>query len=226
MIFMAKIVCDASPLISLSETCNLDCMEFLTERGGEFLIPPGVRVEIIKNPMRIRKYQFSALRLRRILDHKILHLMGDRKTQRITNRFMNLANKLFWVKGKPLKIVHQGEAECVAMYIQYECDALLIDEKTTKLLVESPEVLMDRMKGEYEDKLSIRKKNLDALAKMTGDMTVLRSAEILAVAAEKGFFDDYGRGKKEALSAGVYALKEAGCSLSWNEIKQYETIRI
>ena len=223
---MAAIVCDSSSLISLSETCNIEALNFLAGKGTRFLIPPAVRNEIISTPLKIRKYQFSALRLRKVLDQKVLQIQGNRETQAKANRFLAITNSLFSVEGKPLKLVHEGEAECVGLLQQGMADALLMDEKTTRLLLEDPEKLLERMKSEYEEKIRVNQKNLQELEKMARNTTIIRSAEVLAVAAEKGFFKDFGRGEQEALHAGIYALKEAGCSLSSNEIKDYETVKV
>ncbi|MFA6048726.1 MAG: hypothetical protein WC792_02145 [Candidatus Micrarchaeia archaeon] len=220
------IVCDSSPLISFSDTCNIDALRFLKSRGARFVAPPGVRAEIVSNPMHIRKYQFSAVRLKKILDDKVLEIASVPGLAEKTSRVLETANAIFEAKGKPLKVVHLGEAECIALFEAVGAKALLIDEKTTRLLIENPYKLAELMQGEYGSKIGVNEGRLSEFRKMTRNLFVLRSAEALAVAAKRGFFRDYGDSQQEAFHSALYALREAGCSITTGELDEYEKMSV
>ncbi len=220
------IVCDSSPLISFSDTCNIGALRFLKSRGARFVVPPGVRAEIVSNPMHIRKYQFSAVRLKQTLDSGVLELATIPDLAQKTSEVLEAANGIFAANGKTLKIVHEGEAECIALFEGVGAKALLIDEKTTRLLIENPYKLAELMEGEYGSKIAVDDGNLALFRKMTRNLFVLRSSEALAVAAKRGFFKEYGESENEAFHSALYALKESGCSITSGELDEYEKMSV
>ncbi len=220
------VVCDSSSLISFSDTCNIDALRFLHKRGTRFLVPNGVREEIVETPMQIRKYQFSAVRLKKILDDGVLELASFPSLQEKTQEVLSAANTLFNVNGRLLKIVHKGEAECIALFEEVGAKALLIDEKTTRLLIENPAKLAGLMQGEYGENIEINDDSLALFRKMTRNLFVLRSSEALAMAAKRGFFREYGETEQEAFHSALYSLKESGCSITTNELDEYEKISV
>ncbi len=219
-------MCDSSPLISFSDTCNIGVLRFLKSRGGRFFVPPGVQSEIVSAPMRIRKYQFSAVRLKKTLDDGVLELFDSERVQQKTVEAMDAANSLLRVQGKPLKLVHQGEAECIGAYSEVGAHALLIDEKTTRMLIENPFKLVDVMQGEYGSKIEVDEESLAKFRELTKSIFVMRSAEALVVAAKRGFFEDYGADRDEALQAALYSLRESGCSITTGELEEYEKMKL
>ena len=56
--------------------------------------------------------------------------------------------------------------------------------------------------------------------------TVIRSTELIAVAASLGFFADYGAAAKDAARTALGALQLAGCSISTGELKEYASLKI
>ncbi|MFQ5406354.1 MAG: hypothetical protein ACE5DI_04315 [Candidatus Micrarchaeia archaeon] len=222
---MSRLVCDASSLISLSSTCNIEVLKFLKGKNARFLIPPAVHSEIVSRPIQIRKYQFSAVRLRNALTTKSLEVTSVEKLKLKTQEVMNTANNSFFVEERPLRLVHDGEAECVALYDFVNANALLIDEKTTRMMIEDPLRLQKVLQSEYKASVDVNSKNLSAFSKITKNMFVTRSSEILAAAAKKGFFSEY-KDPSLALRAAVYALKESGCSLTNKELKGFESVKV
>lgn len=225
MYSLNNVVCDSSSLISLSESCNLEALEFLRRKTGvSFLIPPGVQQEIIGHPLHVKQYWFSALRLKQLLSQNVLKVVSSPTLHQQTRHVLDLANKAFTVHGRRLKLIQEGEAECVALFSSCEAQAFLVDEKTTRLLLEAPEKLAKSMRMEYKSKVDVDDRRLNRLKKGLEGVPVIRSTELLAVAAEKGFYSGFAGDERDALSAALYALRGAGCSLSVRELAEYETL--
>ncbi|MFH0922848.1 MAG: hypothetical protein V1811_02200 [Candidatus Micrarchaeota archaeon] len=222
---MVSLTCDSSSLIALAETCNLGVLGFLSkEAGASFLIPPFVKDEIISRPLKAREHAFSALRLRKQLDDGFLRISSSPSIMRDTHEVLNAANTLFRVRGKHLKLLHDGEAQALALFKSAKVDALLVDEKTLRLLIESPKTLAVKIEGEYDETVEIDEKSANKLKKYTRGVFVMRSSELLAVAFKKGFFDSFGSGSQDVFQAAVFALRKAGCSLTNNELSAYNTV--
>ena len=222
---MSLIVCDSSSLISLSETCNIEALAFLHESGARFLIPPSVERELVDRPLELKQYAFSAIRLKHQLEEKVLEVKSVPGLEEETHEILKQANNLLSVGGRPLKILHEGEAQCLALLKKGVGDAFLVDEKTTRLLIESPQKLAENLKPEYARKVFVNNSTLTFLSNEFQRFSVLRSVELLAVAVSKGFFKEFGAEENKALNAGLYALRRAGCSVSSRELAEYEEIR-
>ncbi|MEW5955901.1 MAG: hypothetical protein AB1626_05210, partial [Candidatus Micrarchaeota archaeon] len=184
---MPGIVCDSSTLISLSDTCNIECLYFLrSSSSASFLIPPSVYNEIITCPLHIPRFEFSAIRLRKALEDGAFHEVTAPQIEQRTREVMEAANNSFRLDGKPLSLLHEGEAQCLAAYTAAGATALAIDEKTTRLLIEDPHKLLQALKEEYRGHLSVDERSLGRFAEKTRGVQIIRSAEIIAAAAPKG----------------------------------------
>lgn len=224
---MKSIICDSSSLISLAETCNINVISFLkTFADVQFVIPPSVYSEIITCPIRIPQFEFGAVRLRKLLDDEVISVFSPPTLAVDTKQLLSLANNVFRLDGQPLQIVHAGEAECLAAYSSAQASALAIDEKTTRLLVEDPYKLAEAMQSEYKGKLLVDKQALDQFNLRCKKITVLRSSELLATAALKGFFSDFKDFEDEAFHSSLYALRRAGCSLPTTELEEYGKLKL
>ena len=223
---MPAIVCDSSTLISLSDTCNIECLYFLRNNSSaSFLIPPSVYNEIITCPLHIPRFEFSAVRLRKALEDGAFHQVTAPQIEQATREIMSAANKCFRLNGKPLSLLHEGEAQCLAAYNAAGAAALAIDEKTTRLLIEDPFKLLQALKEEYRGHLSVDESALATFTEKTRGMTIIRSAEIIAVAAQKGFFQEYKAFENQAFHSALNALRRAGCSMTQNELEEYSQIK-
>ncbi|NUN11902.1 hypothetical protein HUU53_04655 [Candidatus Micrarchaeota archaeon] len=221
---MPLVVCDASSLISLSESCNIGVLAFLKEKlGFNFVIPPSVKDEIISHPLHVKSFSFSAVRLRKALDAGVLTVISSPTLVQETKTIMNESNSLFFSHHKPLKIIHDGEAQCMGLFSSVSAKLFLVDEKTTRMLLEDPFKLESVMRSEHDD-LKVEEKKFDFFKKMGSRVKIIRSTELMALAFEKGFFDDYKENKVFALHSALYSLRKSGCSISSLELDQYESI--
>ena len=216
-------MCDSGPLISFSDTCLISVLPFLAKLGAEFLITPAVEKEIVLNPINVHRYAFSAIRLHKTIDDKLLRVIDV--DSHLMNRIMNSANAAFLLRGKPMKLIHAGEAACLAAYKQNGCSALAIDEKTTRLLIENPALLADNISEQFGQRIIVDKRSLDEFTSLTSGIEIIRASELLAIATKNGYFDSFGKHKEQAFHTAIYALKQAGCSLSEKEVNDYQKLK-
>ncbi|MFH0834885.1 MAG: hypothetical protein V1881_00910 [Candidatus Micrarchaeota archaeon] len=213
------VLCDSSSLIALAETCNVEALEFLTQRTrARFLITTGVRDEIIARPLNIRQYAFSAVRLRNMVERGVLEVTEADAAK--TEAIMTDANNAYAIGGRQATILHRGEAECLAS----ARGALLIDEKTTRLLVEDPEKLRASMDVEYRQSVKVDKQRIASFREKTKGTVIIRSSELLAIAHKKGFFFGFGERADEAFHSALYSLRQSGCSISGHELEEYQKV--
>ena len=219
--YMKTLAVDSSSLISLSESCVVSVFRHLLGRA-RFVAPESVYQESVDTPSRIKQHGFSALRIKRLFfEGAVGKVAAD--LQR-TREILQLANSTMLVDGKPLELIQIGEAECLALVLSGKADALIIDEKTLRLLIENPEKLMGILKTEYEGKVVLEEKSLQKWQQLTRGIKIIRSAELLAVAGKNGYFGFFGDDEVLALRAAVFALKGYGCSLTKDELKEYDKL--
>lgn len=216
-------ICDSSSLISLVETCNLESLSFLKrKKKAAFLVPPAVVYEIIENPLHIHRYAFTALRLKRALQERMLEPFESKGLAQNTREILQHANNIFSVNGSPLKILHPGEAECLAGYQDSQAKGIVVDEKTTRLLIENPQLLFESLKNEFGNSVRISEASLNKLRDKVRSFSALRSTEIIAIAFENGYYSSFGDDETDAFHAAAYALRQAGCSITSHELSDYE----
>ncbi len=226
---MTHIVADSSALISLSGTCNLGLLEFFSKGGRKFVIPPTVAEEIVTRPMGIPRFAYSALRLGRLVKEGLLGVVTHPDLDTRTLQVLDAANRLFSVDGKPLVILQKGEAECMAL-ISLEpkvYDGFLVDEKTARLVLESPGKLADALKGEYEGHVEVHRDAHEKLQFLFAYYPpIFRSAELAVLGGQKGYYTPFGTLAQAAMHASIHALRTAGCSISETEMAEYDAMKL
>ena len=214
---METVICDASSLISLSDTCYLNILK-LFKKQVRFIIPRIVEYEAITRPMKIRQYSLHAHRLRRLIKNKNMDIIEDNTT--LLNDIMNTGNNIFYRKGKSIHLIDKGECGMIACTIERDIRYMLIDERTTRTLVEAPDVLKKHFEKEFHVHITTNIENLEKFTQMTKNLKILRSSELVIFAYKKGYFDSFSD-PKTVLKSALYRLKYTGCSLSFEEIDDY-----
>ncbi len=215
---MSLLVWDSSSLISLGDNCLNKVVEKLAEEHKLF-ITRGVVAEIVEHPFHTKLFKYKALLLKHLIDEGVLRIVDDGEVQRKADELINLTNSLMEYKGKRVKIVQRGEAEAMAAYKLLKADALFVDERTTRHLIEDPVKVRDYMQNRTGYKVSMDKDVLREIKIELSDINVLRSTEVIAFAYEKGWLDECMG--KTCLEAALYAAKFAGCSITKEEISEY-----
>lgn len=219
----ADILCDASSLISLTRSCFDNVLSYMHNAFDlRFFISPSVEGEIITRPLSLKskQYALSALRLKNMINRKII-IRLDADLRDKAEDTLNVANKIFFVKGKPINIIHMGEIEIVVLSKHLGINSLLLDERTTRMLIESPFKYKKHLEKEFRVNVMLNKKNLSIFQKLTQDIKIIRSSELLIIAYENGLFDNLKSLRKDTLSAGLYNLKYSGCAIRYDEIERF-----
>lgn len=214
---MKRIVCDSSSLISMSDNCLL---WLLPNFKAEFLVPEEVKREVVDRPLKSTKFEFKAMRLNKAIDAGSIKVIADGGVTKRGKQLTDLTNSLFRYGKHNVNIIHGGEAESIALMEKQGIQTLLIDERTTRLLIEDREALKKYIEHRTGFHLKINHKIAKQLGDELGSINVIRSSELLAWAYENGLLDRYGEGR-ELLHASLYGLKYSGCAISTEEIEDY-----
>ena len=217
------IIFDASTLISLAMNGILDILEELKKVfKGSFLITEDVRKEVIDKPLTITRFKLEALRVKHLLDKGVLELSNEEGIQKRTQDILDMANSSFEGKGKDIKLVSAGEISCLALSEILSKKKILnvvaIDERTTRMLVESPDKLGEFLERKMHTKIISKKTNFDIFK----NFKIIRSAELVYIAHKKKLVKI---GNGQLLDALLWAVKFKGCSISNQEINEMKKIK-
>jgi predicted nucleic acid-binding protein len=221
---MKYMIFDSSSIITLAMNNLLHILDKLSEDfDGKFCIPPRVKIEVVDTPLKTKKFEFEALNILSLLQRGVLEVVDLKDLVKDNNRIKTSVNSLFIVGKNKLKIMHDGESSCIALangLIEEGHDVLLVvDERTTRMLIESPENLRKLFETKLHTKVDMRKINLSFL----DDLKVIRSSELSLVAYKNGFIE-LPASKSQAIDALLYTLKYKGCSISYEEIEDAKTL--
>lgn len=218
------LVFDAGPLISLTMNGLLGILEKLKKDfNGEFIITPSVKAEVIDKPLKIKKYEFEGVRIKDLLERGILKLSSDfisnGQLEKETARLLDIANSSFKSLGTNINLIHNAETSCLAFSNLCKCDnVIVIDERTTRLLVENPENLKKIFEKKLHSSVSVDNNKLKNLK----DFRFIRSAELLYLAYERDLLDL--KKDKTLLDSILYAVKYTGTSISSGEIEDIKNL--
>ena len=221
------IIFDSGVLISFSMNGITDLIKKLREIfKGKFLITTEIKQEIIDTPIKIKKFELEALKLKALLDEGVLEFPGsvgikDSEIEKNDKEFLKVANSTFKGKEKDIHLLDHGEASCLALSKiltkKGVKNVLAIDERTTRMLVEKPENLKSIFEKKMNTKITIKKENL----KFFKGFKIIRSAELVYVAYKKGLVKIKDPLVLDAL---LYAVKFKGAAISGDEIEEIKKI--
>ncbi|MFH1056121.1 MAG: hypothetical protein V1744_08520 [Candidatus Altiarchaeota archaeon] len=212
------IVADSSSIISLAVNCMCQVMEMLDVK---FAITPRVYGEVVSRPSGNRRFALESMRIQRLVSSGVL-VVEEPKTD-LGLRVLKAANRVYSIKGSDLTIIHPAEAEAMALASEIGAEAFLIDERTTRLLMEDPHGLRELLSYRNHADVRVNGEWLSRLNGILPKIPIIRSTEIAAVAYEKGFLAQlHSVEDKTVLDAALSALKFSGCAISWEEIEEYK----
>jgi hypothetical protein len=222
------LVFDASSLISLAMNGLLtELRELKKIFNGKFLIPREVKIEIIERPIKIKRFELEALQLNELIKENILELpysigIQDSEISIETQKFLELANSSFHEKNKKeIHLIDLGETACLVLSKilkeKGKENVLVIDERTTRMLVEKPENLKKLLQKKLHKEIKIKKENL----KKFKGFKIIRSTELIYIAYKNNLMKIKD---KRVLDAALYSLKYKGCAISTNEIEKIKII--
>lgn len=222
------IIFDASTLISLSMNGLLNVLEDLKKIfNGRFLITRLVKGEVIDRPIKTKRFELEALRVKKLLEDKVLEMpsslgIKSEDVEEKTKKIVDLANSMFVGGKKKIEIIHKGEASCLALsrilLDKKIPHVIAIDERTTRMLGEKPENLKKLLSKKMNTQINLKKKNF----KYFRGFKFIRSSEFMYVAWKKGLIDLKNSGS--VLDALLFAVKFKGCAISNEEIEKIKRL--
>jgi hypothetical protein len=227
--FSKSLVFDTGPLISLVTNNLLWILEPLKKQfKGEFYITPAVKKELIDKAFLTKRFELEAFQTSQYIRKGILKIIDNKEIRKITMKLMNLGNRSFKSRGEHIKIIHDAEVESLAADAAIGANAVVVDERTIRLLLENSPKLTQLMEKRLNAKVIPDKKNIKDFKKILKDVQIIRSTELVAVAYKMGLLDRYlierskliKNPKKRLLDAALWAVKIRGCSISGKEIKK------
>ncbi len=222
------IIFDASILITFAMNGLLpEFKELKKIFGGKFIITNAVKKEAVDHPMKIRRFELEALRIKSLLDEKVLELpqaigVSQAEVSTLTNQLLDEANSIFLNRQKEIHILDVGEASCLALSRILDKkgieNIMAIDERTMRMLCEKPENLRSLLEKKLHTKIVLKKRQANSFARCR----IVRSAELIYVAWKKGLV----RLKNgQVLEALLYAVQFKGCSISHEEIEEMKRLK-
>jgi len=216
------LIFDSGPLINITQNCLISAFRDLeTIFQGSFIATPGVIYESIIHPMKIKRFEWGAIRMQSLLDEEIIRplseteLVNEEELKTRTQEIMNKANNALFSEGKPIHLIERGESECLALASMLNerniKNAVVIDERTARMICEDPKKLKDLMESKLHAKIKVNEDNFKIFQKIK----VLRSTELMYTAFKRKLMDT----DKRKLEAVLYALKYGGCSVSEREVE-------
>lgn len=164
----------------------------------------------------------EALQVNREINKGVLTIVHDDKIHALKEELTKLANNCFYAHNTPITIVHAGEMAVLATAIIRNSDAVVIDERTTRELIEDPESIAELMKRKMHTKIKTNKEHLRKLKQTLGNMKVIRSIEMGVMGYELGWFEKYltqdSDARKTLIEAILWGIKMRGASISQREI--------
>jgi len=221
------IIFDASTLITLAMNGLLpELKELKRIFKGKFIITKDVKREIVDKPLTIKRFELEALKLKQLLDEKILEMplsvgIDDKEISKKINEILDVANNIFIGNEKNIKLIDLGEASCLALSRVLDKknvkNVIAVDERTTRMLGEKPENLQRLLQKKLHTRINYKKGNF----KFFEGFKFIRSSELVYVAYKKGLVK---LKDSRVLDALLYAVKFKGCSISGDEIREIKRI--
>lgn len=223
------IIFDSGTLISLSMNGLLNELKKLKEIfNGVFLITLDVKNEIVDYPIQRKEFELEALRVKELLDSGILKTpdmieIDNKIVKTKAEEIMNMSNDIFVSHKKQVKLIHIGEASCIALSkILNEKNiknVIAVDERTTRILIEKPENLKELLEKKLHTKIEVKKSQYEYFK----GLKVIRSAELMYVAWKKDLVEL--KDHETILDALLYAVKFKGCAISSEEIEEIKKMK-
>lgn len=229
MITLAVIVVDSSTIISCAVNCILWVFDELKAEGVRFIVPEGVKNEVIESGLNSQKFKFEAIRvLHHFVNNTFETYNGDLRSE--TSKLLSYANSSFYVKNKQLKVLQEADAQVAVLAKKINADAILTDERTLRMFIEDPYGIKKYLEEKFHTRVNVNERSLQNFSEYVQNIPVMRSAELVVYAFDNGIFDPTIKRcsavksincRKEIISGLLYALKFSGCAISFEEINDY-----
>ncbi len=215
---------DTGPIITLVMSRLVWILKELKQKfGGKFYITPAVHFELVQRPLTIKRFQFEALQVMKLLKEGTLELYENVPAEQVAS-LKKLANTSFSINRKTMDVIQEGELQSVASALAVKASSVVMDERTLRLFIESPAEMESLLGHRFQNKIAVNKGNMDAFSRMLKGVQIIRSIELVGVAYKLGLLDSYvppqRNGKSILIEAVLWATKFNGCAVTEHEIEE------
>lgn len=217
---------DTGPIISLVMSRLITVLPELKRRyGGKFYITPAVKHELVERPLTFKRFEFEALEVLKLIEDGVLEVYTAVPNQKVQD-LKRYVNSAFRIGKQTMDVIQEGELEAITTALQVQADAIVIDERTLRLLIEKCTELEKLLEFRFKRDVIVDLNKLKQFAQQFQSVKIIRSAELVAVAYKLGLLDSYvpkqKNGEKILLDAVLWATKLNGCAVTGEEIEQLE----
>ena len=228
---MKSIVFDAGGIISLTINDLLWLLEPLKKGfNGDFYVSKAIKKEIVDKPLTTKRFKFEALKVLHYIDNGTVSIVDNKEIKKKTELLLDLANNSFIANNQPINIVHYGEISGIATALFNNSAAFVIDERTTRTLIEDPNRLKNILRHTLHTDIKINYNKLKEFQKLIGNIKIIRSVELVTIAYELGLLDKYltniQNPRQTLLDSVLWSVKLNGCAVSKREIEQIIKLEI
>lgn len=220
---MKTIFLDSGPVISLATSNLLFLFEELSKKA-KFAMTTGVKHELVDRPLETRRFKFEALQVQSLIQKGTIQLIQDSEIVKKSHYLLQLANTILVAHNQNIKIVQIGEMETLAAAIIYKADAIVVDERITRTLIENPKSLQRLMETRLHMQLKLNPDALHRFEEETRHIKIIRSIELATYAFEQGLLDKFivniPNAKRELIESILWDIKLNGCSVTEDEINE------
>ena len=222
---MKSLIFDTGPVISLATNNLLWILEPLRKQfNGKFFITESVKKELVDRPLEIKKFKFEAIQVEKLIENGVLEVIDNSIIREETQKLLNAANEIFSAFDNYMRIVQYAEMSVIAASININADSIVVDEKTTRFLIENPKMIVEILKKTLHTSIRINENNLKDFKNKAKNIKTIRSIELVTVAYEHGLLNNYitklPDAKRNLLESVLWGVKLNGCAVSKEEIEQ------
>ncbi len=190
--------------------------------GGKFYITPAVRRELVEHPLNVKRFEFEALQVLRLIENGILEVYPN-VPQGQADNLVALANSSFKIGDKTLDIMQEGEVEIIASALQLNAP-IVMDERTIRLMIENNKEMRKLLELRFSKEVEVNSDKVKQFADLTKDIKIIRSVELVGVAYSFGLLNDYipklKDGKEKLIDSILWSVKYNGCAVTESEIEE------
>lgn len=224
---MKLLIFDSSSIINFVMNGLEETLEELKKIfNGKFIITHSVKYETIDRPTEIKQFELGALKVKNLLDKKVLELpesigFDHNLVKEKSREILKKTNHVFAVKNEFMHIIDEGEASCLALSMLASEkgieNVIVIDERTTRMLGEKPENLRKLFERKFHTGVKMFPDNLPKIDRIK----FIRSSELVYMAWKKRLVNLESSNVLDAL---LYATKYKGASISREEIEEIKRL--
>ncbi len=219
---------DAGPIITLVLSRLVWILPKLKEHyGGKFYITPAVKTELVNRPLGIKRFEFEALQVMKLIRDGVLEVYNDVPKTGVTE-LDKLANTSFKIKNKNMDIIQTGELEIVASALKTGADAVVMDERTLRLFIENNKEMKKLLKIRFKKEVQVDIIKINNFSNQFKNLKIVRSIELVAVAYKLGLLDRYVPPQKNGhdllVDSVLWASKFNGCAVTVHEIEEIKQL--